>query len=180
MRWFQAYLPGEDDRIEAMVERVQAAGYDTFVLTADVPVPANRENNVRTGFAFRSSPRCGCSGMVFATALALRHMARHLHQEGRSPFREHGQLQGAAILSRSVVRAIGARDQLSWRHLALIRRLWPGRLIVKGVLSPQDAVFARENGADGVIVSNHGGRQLDGARPALAALPSIAEVAGAA
>jgi L-lactate dehydrogenase (cytochrome) len=178
-RWFQAYLPGEDDRIEAMVERVQAAGYDTFVLTADVPVPANRENNVRTGFSIPLQPslRLLWDGLSRPRWLCATWLATFI-RKGVPHFENMDSFRGPPILSRSVVRAIGARDQLSWRHLALIRRLWPGRLIVKGVLSPQDAVFARENGADGVIVSNHGGRQLDGARPALAALPSIAEVAG--
>ncbi|MDQ0346721.1 alpha-hydroxy acid oxidase [Ancylobacter vacuolatus] len=178
-RWFQAYLPGEDARIEAMVDRVEAAGYDTFVLTADVPVPANRENNVRTGFSIPLQPSLrllwdGLSRPHWLGATWLATFLRH----GVPHFENMDAFRGPPILSRHVVRAIGARDQLSWRHLELIRRRWPGRLILKGVLSAEDAVQAREHGADGVIVSNHGGRQLDGARPALAALPAIAEVAG--
>lgn len=81
-------------------------------------------------------------------------------------------------MSRNVVRAIGARDQLAWRHASLIRKRWPGRLVVKGILSPEDAILARESGVDGIIVSNHGGRQLDGAMAAVSALPSIAQAAG--
>lgn len=178
-RWFQAYLPGEDARIEAMVDRVAAAGYDTFVLTVDVPVPANRENNVRTGFSIplRPSLRLAWDGAIRPRWLFGTWLASFL-RKGVPHFENMDAFRGPPILSRNVVRAIGARDQLSWRHLALIRRLWPGRLVVKGILCPQDAILARENGADGVIVSNHGGRQLDGARPALAALPAIAEVAG--
>lgn len=178
-RWFQAYLPGEDARIEAMVERVAAAGYDTFVLTVDVPVAANRENNVRSGFSMplRPSLRLAWDGAIRPRWLFETWFASFL-RKGVPHFENMDAFRGPPILSRNVVRAIGARDQLAWRHLELIRRLWTGRLVVKGVLSAQDAVLAREAGADGVIVSNHGGRQLDGARPALAALPAIAEVAG--
>jgi L-lactate dehydrogenase (cytochrome) len=179
-RWFQAYLPGEDARIEAMVERVAAAGYDTFVLTVDVPVAANRENNVRTGFSIplRPSLRLAWDGLVRPRWLFDTWLASFLHK-GVPHFENMDAFRGPPILSRNVVRAIGARDQLSWRHLELIRRLWMGRLVVKGVLSARDVVLAREAGADGVILSNHGGRQLDGAVPALAALPAIAEVKGA-
>lgn len=177
--WFQAYLPGEDARIEAMVDRVAAAGYDTFVLTVDVPVAANRENNVRTGFSIplRPSLRLAFDGAIRPRWLFGTWLASFL-RKGVPHFENMDAFRGPPILSRSVVRAIGARDQLAWRHLALIRQIWPGRLVVKGVLSPQDAILARETGADGIIVSNHGGRQLDGARSALAALPAIAEVAG--
>lgn len=178
-RWFQAYLPGEDARIEAMVDRVAAAGYDTFVLTVDVPVPANRENNLRAGFSIplRPSLRLAWDGAIRPRWLFDTWLASFV-RKGVPHFENMDAFRGPPILSRNVVRAIGARDQLAWRHLELIRRLWWGRLVVKGVLSAQDAVLAREAGADGVIVSNHGGRQLDGARPALAALPAIAEVAG--
>ncbi|QIB33530.1 alpha-hydroxy acid oxidase [Ancylobacter pratisalsi] len=178
-RWFQAYLPGEDARIEAMVARVQAAGYDTFVLTADVPVAANRENNVRTGFSIPLQPslRLAWDGLSHPRWLCRTWFATLLSR-GVPHFENMDAFRGPPILARNVVRAIGARDQLAWRHLALIRRLWPGRLVVKGILSPADAVLARENGADGIIVSNHGGRQLDGARPPLLALPEIAEVSG--
>lgn len=178
-RWFQAYLPGEDSRIEAMVERVAAAGYDTLVLTVDVPVPANRENNVRAGFSIplRPSLRLAWDGMIRPRWLIDTWLSSFL-RKGVPHFENMDAFRGPPILSHNVVRAIGARDQLAWRHLELIRRLWWGRLVVKGVLSAHDAVLAREAGADGVIVSNHGGRQLDGARPALAALPEVAEVAG--
>jgi L-lactate dehydrogenase (cytochrome) len=76
-------------------------------------------------------------------------------------------------------RGDGPRDRLAWTHLELMRRLWKGRLVLKGVLDPEDARIARESGVDGVIVSNHGGRQLDGARAPLRALPAVAAQAGA-
>src|SRR6185312_15103393 len=72
----------------------------------------------------------------------------------------------------------GRRDKLSWKHLELMRSLWKGRLVVKGILDKDDARIARESGVDGIIVSNHGGRQLDGAVAPLRVLPGIAAQAG--
>jgi L-lactate dehydrogenase (cytochrome) len=83
------------------------------------------------------------------------------------------------LISRTAERQAGRRDKLAWRHLELIRRLWKGHLVLKGILAPDDARMARDNGVDGVIVSNHGGRQLDGAVAPLRVLPGIAEQAGA-
>jgi L-lactate dehydrogenase (cytochrome) len=82
------------------------------------------------------------------------------------------------LISRAGERGRGRRDKLSWRHLELMRRLWKGRLVVKGILYRSDARLVRECGADGVIVSNHGGRQLDGAVAPLRVLPGIAAEAG--
>jgi L-lactate dehydrogenase (cytochrome) len=82
------------------------------------------------------------------------------------------------LFSRTAHRNRGQRDKLSWKHLELMRRLWKGRLVVKGILEQDDARIARESGADGIIVSNHGGRQLDGAVAPLRVLPGIAAQAG--
>ena len=77
-----------------------------------------------------------------------------------------------------MLRDFSARDHLSWEHVARIRRQWPGALVIKGILHPDDAALAREHGVDGIIVSNHGGRQLDGAVPPLLALPGVLDAAG--
>ena len=81
-------------------------------------------------------------------------------------------------LAKDLVRAFGARDQLSWEHLALIRKRWKGNLVVKGILSPEDAVKCREHGVDGIMVSNHGGRQLDGSRAPFDQLAEIVDAVG--
>jgi L-lactate dehydrogenase (cytochrome) len=178
-RWFQAYLPGEDDRIEAMVDRVAAAGYETLVLTVDVPVPANRENNVRTGFSILLKPslRLAFDGLTHPGWLVST-WAKTLLQKGMPHFENMDAFRGPPILSSNVVRAIGKRDRLSWRHVELIRKRWRGTFVIKGILAAEDACSAREHGADGIIVSNHGGRQLDGACAPLDVLPGIADVAG--
>ncbi|MDF8365023.1 alpha-hydroxy acid oxidase [Achromobacter anxifer] len=177
--WFQAYLPGDPQRIDALVERARRAGYETLVLTVDIPVSANRENNVRTGFStpLKPSLRLAWDGLTRPRWLAGTFL-RTLLAHGMPHFENSFATRGAPIVSSSVLRDFSARDHLSWEHVARIRRQWPGTLIIKGILHPQDAALARQHGADGIIVSNHGGRQLDGAISPLRALPGVVAAAG--
>jgi len=175
--WFQAYLPGDDGPITQLVQRVARAGYDTLVLTVDVQVTANRENNVRNGFhtPFRPSLRLAWDGMIRPRWL-FGMFLRTLWLHGMPHFENMG--RRIPLISRTAEREPGRRDKLSWQHLELMRRLWKGRLVVKGILDKDDARIARESGVDGIIVSNHGGRQLDGAVSPLRVLPEIAAQAG--
>lgn len=175
--WFQAYLPGESTEITALVERVARAGYDTLVLTVDVPVIANRENNLRNGYSapLRPTLRLAWDGLVRPRWL-VSNALRTLCTQGMPHYENMG--DRVPLVSRTAERRRALRDHLSWEHLALMRRLWKGRLIVKGVLDQDDARMARETGADGIIVSNHGGRQLDHAVAPLRVLPGIVEQAG--
>ncbi len=177
--WFQAYLPGEDDRIRALIERVRKAGHETLVLTADTAVLANRENNIRSGFStpLRVSPRLLWDfGLrprwVFGTFL------RGLMTHGMPHFENSFAERGAPIISQRAARDFGRKDHLNWEHVALIRDLWKGRLVIKGLLSPLDVAEARKLGCDGVILSNHGGRQLDYAISGVRALSVSREEAG--
>lgn len=173
--WFQAYLPGDPARVEGLVDRAQAAGFRTLALTVDTAVLPNRENNVRNGFStpLRPSLRLAWDGAIRPRWLLgtwFRTLARHGMPHFENSFAE----RGAPILARNVLRDFTARDHLNWRHLALIRRRWQGTLIVKGVMHPEDARRAEGEGAEGVIVSNHGGRQLDGTASPLRVLPEVA------
>jgi L-lactate dehydrogenase (cytochrome) len=175
--WFQAYLPGEPEIITPLVERAQRAGFEVLVLTVDVQVSANRENNVRSGYSspLKPTPRlawdcalrprwlCGTFGRTLLT-----HGMPHLENLGypRIPVVANLERQGRS------------RDGLAWEHLELMRRLWKGKIVLKGVLSPQDVRIARESGVDGILVSNHGGRQLDGTVAPLRMLPAVAAEAG--
>jgi L-lactate dehydrogenase (cytochrome) len=177
--WFQAYLPGEPERILGLVDRAAAAGFKTLVVTVDVAVLSNRENNIRAGFStpLRPSLRLAWDGLthprwLFGTAM------RTLMSHGVPHFENSFATRGAPIISRNVDRDFSKKDHLNWEHLALIRKRWQGRLLVKGVMSAEDAVIARDNGVDGLIVSNHGGRQLDHTVSPLRVLPSIVAVAG--
>ena len=162
-----------------LLGRVEAAGFATLVVTVDTPVSGNRENNIRAGFStpLRPGLRLAWEGITHPRWLlgtALRTLVRH----GMPHFENSQATRGAPILSSTVTRDFGARDHLSWEHLALIRRRWKGRLVVKGILSPQDALAARDAGADAIILSNHGGRQLDGAVSPLHMLPLVVEALG--
>ncbi|MEN4918376.1 alpha-hydroxy acid oxidase [Achromobacter spanius] len=177
--WFQAYLPGDQAQIDALIDRVAAAGVDTLVLTVDTPVAANRENNVRAGFSTPLRPSLGLAwqGLTHPRWLAgtfLRTLARH----GMPHFENNYATRGAPILSANVLRDFSDRGHLNWQHVAAIRRRWKGPMVLKGILHPDDARAARALGMDAVIVSNHGGRQLDGSMSPLHALPAIVDAAG--
>ena len=174
--WYQAYLPGDPSRIEPLVDRVAAAGFEVFVLTVDVPVSANRENNVRSGFSLPIKPSAKLAwDVVTHPAWSLGTFARTVMQHGLPHIENMDASRGPPVISRNLERALGNRDQLSWEHVKLIRRRWKGPLLIKGILSVTDARTAKEHGCDGIMVSNHGGRQLDGAVAPLRALPQIAE-----
>ncbi|CAJ8913068.1 FMN-dependent family dehydrogenase [Burkholderia pseudomallei] len=177
--WFQAYLPGDAGRIRALVERVARAGYRTLVVAVDIPVSANRENNVRSGFStpLRPSPRLFWDGLTRPRWL-LGTFARTLLAHGMPHFENSFATRGAPILSANVLRDFSARDHLSWAHVRQIREQWAGELVIKGVLSVEDARIAREAGADGIILSNHGGRQLDGAVSPMRILRDVVQAVG--
>ena len=173
--WYQAYLAGLPERIEPLVDRVAAAGYDTFVVTADVPVPPNRENNIRNGFRvpLAITPRVAWDTVTHPHWL-FGTWARTLMNFGMPHFENMDAKRGPPVLAKNLMRNIGARDQLAWKHVELIRKRWKGKLVVKGLVSPADARMARESGVDGVMLSNHGGRQLDYTMSGLRTLPEIA------
>lgn len=172
--WYQAYFPGDRERIGRILERLARAKVGTLVVTIDTCVAANRENNARLDFniPFRLTPRLLLDGMlhprwslgVFARTLATRGVPRfaNLYEEVGTPITVDPP-QGFRT----------GRDRLTWDDLQWLRERWTGRLVVKGVLHPVDAERAAAIGVDGVIVSNHGGRQLDGALAPLHALPEV-------
>jgi L-lactate dehydrogenase (cytochrome) len=179
--WFQAYLPGETGKIEALIDRVMRAGVKTLVLTVDTSVLANRENNVRAGFSTPLKPdlRLAWEGIThprWTVGTFLRTLAAH----GMPHFENSYATRGAPILSSTAMRDFGAKDHLNWEHLALIRRQWNRTLVVTGIMHHEDACKARDMGAAyGIIVSNHGGRQLDGAVSPLRVLPEVVAAVGA-
>lgn len=177
--WFQAYLPGEPQRITALLERVAAVGIETLMLTVDTPVAGNRENNVRAGFStpLRPNLRLALDGLARPGWLAktvLPTLLRHGMPHFENSFAE----RGAPILSSTVLRDFAKRDHFDWSHVAAIRKIWKGPLVIKGILNPADALLARQHGADALIVSNHGGRQLDAAIAPLRILPEVVDRAG--
>lgn len=174
--WFQAYLPGTGDEIVALIERVKIAGFGTLVVTLDASIASNRENNIRAGFStpLRPSMALAWEGLthprwLFGTFLNT--IMRH----GMPHFENNHARRGAPILSASVLRDFSDRGHLGWHHIRMVRAMWPGKLVIKGILDVRDARLAVETGADGLIVSNHGGRQLDSTVSPLRVLPGIVQ-----
>ncbi len=177
--WFQAYLPGKSEEIVKLVDRVAKAGFTTLVITVDTPIAANRENNIRAGFStpLRPSMRLLFDGITHPRWVCntfLKTCLRH----GMPHFENNYATRGAPILSKNVLRDYSDRGHISWNHFRDIRKQWKGSLVIKGILRKEDAVTAISSGADGIIVSNHGGRQLDGSISPLRVLPEIVDVAG--
>jgi len=176
--WFQAYLPGDPSIITPLVERAQRAGFETLVLTVDVQVASNRENNFRSGYSspLKPSLRLAWDGMIrprwlFGTFL------RTIKNHGM-PHLENMGFDRIPILSGSTERPRLARDGLNWEHVELMRRLWKGKFVLKGVLAPADVRIARESSVDELMISNHGGRQLDGTVAPVRMLPAVKAEAG--
>jgi L-lactate dehydrogenase (cytochrome) len=177
--WFQAYLPGDEVQIDALIERISRAKVKTLVLTVDTPVAANRENNVRAGFStpLRPSASLAWQGITHPRWLCSTFL-RTIFKHGMPHFENNYATRGAPIMSRNVLRDFSDRGHLSWSHVQKIRSRWKGTMVIKGILHAQDAIKAKEVGFDGLIVSNHGGRQLDGSIAPLLALPEIVDAVG--
>lgn len=162
--WFQAYLVPDPAGQTALLDRVAAAGYRTLVITTDVPVPGYREADLRNGY---TSPLRPSAQLAFD---ALRHprwlcgsFARTWAREGAPHFENFDARQRIPVLSRRAPTRSHRRDAMDWTHIERLRAVWPHRLVLKGLLDANDVTRARTLGADGVWISNHGGRQLDGA-----------------
>lgn len=176
--WYQGYIPGDIDRIGALMKRLQATGIDVLAVTIDTAVGANRENNERAGFTipFGLSPALALDGMLHPR-WSLSVFLHTLRNGGIPRFTNVvADPAGFRITEEPTGGFRAGRDLLTWEHLRWMRDNWPGRLVVKGVMHAEDARRAVQLGLDGVIVSNHGGRQLDGSISALQALADVRQV----
>mgnify|MGYP001312251765 CR=1 FL=1 len=178
--WYQGYVAGEEAVIVGLLDRLRSAGVQVLVLTVDVAVPSNRDREKRLGFSVpvRPSLALALDGLLHPRWLAGT-MARTLLTDGMPRMPNFtGVPAGRPIISAPLPAARNGRDRFTWEHVALVRRLWPGVLVLKGILRAEDARRAVRAGVDGLIVSNHGGRQLDGAAAPLDVLPEILQAAG--
>lgn len=178
-KWFQLYMSKDREAAERLVRRAFDAGYEALVVTTDVPVGANREYNLRNGFAipFRINARNVVDGLLHPRWLTQVFL-RTLLSSGVPRFQNVDSNVGGRIIAKDLSAFRARRDALDWSDMAWLRTIWPRKLLIKGVLVADDARLALQHGADGVVVSNHGGRQLDGARAAIDALPAIVESVG--
>jgi L-lactate dehydrogenase (cytochrome)/(S)-mandelate dehydrogenase len=184
--WYQLYA-ARDPKINAdLIRRSADAGLGALVLTVDTPVAAKRERNIRNGFAnIRGGLFQALSLKPAILAEALTHpgwIVEYLRRGGGTPmlgnwqpYAPSGSDAEAVYKFSSSVRPFNAQ---TWRDLESYRRLFPRALVVKGIMSPADALRAVEVGCDGILVSNHGGRQLDQAPGSLDVLPAIRNAVG--
>ncbi|HJV11059.1 MAG TPA: alpha-hydroxy acid oxidase [Burkholderiales bacterium] len=174
--WFQLYAVRDRAFRSRLVNRAKSAGYEAILVTVDLPVSGKRERDPRNGFHTPYSPNWRNSqDVVFKPAWALDMM--------RNGLPGMANLEGyrfSAPSGTDIVTAVGREMDagLDWEYIKELRNEWPGKLLLKGVERADDAERAAAVGCDGVVVSNHGGRQLDGAAATLDALPAIASAVG--
>jgi isopentenyl diphosphate isomerase/L-lactate dehydrogenase-like FMN-dependent dehydrogenase len=170
-KWFQLFMYRDRELTRAFAERAQTAGYEALVLTTDNQVLGQRERDLRNGFTI--PPR-----LRLRQGLDLVRGLPWLLRMARTPgmtFANYVTDEKKDILSLGRHMAELLDPSTSWRDVAWLREVWQGPLLIKGILHPEEARAAIEHGVDGIIVSNHGGRQLDGAIAPVRALPLVAE-----
>jgi L-lactate dehydrogenase (cytochrome)/(S)-mandelate dehydrogenase len=176
LRWMQLFIYKDRGFTRELAARAKQAGYRGLVLTIDNQMLGNRERDIRNGFTI--PPRLGVVALA-EMALKTRWLWRMRGELRRITFGNYvraGEPADAAALAAKMARLLD--PAMSWRDVAELRAIWNGPLIVKGVMSPDDALQCIEHGVDAIAVSNHGGRQLDGAAGTLDVLPGIAQAVG--
>src|SRR3989441_393749 len=176
--WYQLYIPGGREVATATIGRARAAGYSALVVTIDTPVAGMRERDVRNGVPVLLRGNVWSRVPYIWQFLSRpRWLTAFLRDGGLMKF-PNVVLPGIGPMPYSDVGVLLERTAVTWRDLAWIRDAWGGPLVIKGVLTGDDARRALDEGADAIVVSNHGGRQLDGASASVRALPEIVSVAG--
>ena len=171
--WFQLYVLRDRGFMKNALERAKAAGCSTLVFTVDMPVPGARYRDAH-------------SGMSGPNAAMRRYLQSMMHPQWAWDVGLHGRPHDLGNISKYLGKPTGLEDyigwlgnnfdpSISWKDLEWIREFWDGPMVIKGILDPEDAKDAVRFGADGIVVSNHGGRQLDGVLSSARALPPIAE-----
>jgi L-lactate dehydrogenase (cytochrome) len=175
--WFQAYLPVDFEDMRGLMNRVRRAGFGTLVVTVDMTAGSNRENTARAGFnvPFTLDARTVWDGVTHPS-WSIGNFLRTLVKHGILHFENLDAGRGPAVLWSGTRNTV--RTGQTWQTIARIRDEWKGNLVLKGLLDPRDVALAAEAGLDAVIVSTHGGRQIDGVVPSIRALPGCVAAAG--
>jgi isopentenyl diphosphate isomerase/L-lactate dehydrogenase-like FMN-dependent dehydrogenase len=174
-KWFQLYILRNRDLMWALLERAQRSGYRVLCLTLDVAVQGRRERDLRNAFTVPLRPRLRTLMQMAARPAWLAGFLRAPVRFGN--FEQANESRGFTSIAQHVASLFD--PTADWTVIAEVMRHWAGPVIVKGVLHPDDASRAVDLGASGVVVSNHGGRQLDQSCSAVTALPAIAKAVGA-
>lgn len=174
--WFQLYVMRDKSFVEDLIDRARAVNCSALMLTLDLQVLGQRHKDLRNGMS--APPK-----LTLGNIANLMGKPRWCYHMLRTPRRSFGNIVGHArgVTDLSSLGAWTAEQfdpALSWNDVEWIKKRWGGKLIIKGVLDPEDARLAANSGADALVVSNHGGRQLDGAISSINALPALAEAVG--
>ncbi|BCH34591.1 alpha-hydroxy-acid oxidizing enzyme [Mesorhizobium sp. L-8-10] len=174
--WFQLYVMRDRDFVLNLIDRAKAASCSALVLTLDLQILGQRHKDVRNGL---SAPPRFTPKHIYQMATRPRWCLGMLGTKRRTFGNIVGHAKGVGDLSSLSSWTNEQFDpRLSWKDVAWIKERWGGKLILKGILDKEDALRAVDTGADAIIVSNHGGRQLDGAPSSITALPGIADAVG--
>ncbi len=171
--WFQLYTPRDQSHTYEMLDQAKQNGFKVLVITVDIPYPSRRQRSKRAGFS--SPPKItpnliwqGIMNPVWSLKTVMREIPRLRIIESHSKFKK------GANVNEFMSNRIGGN--LDWEYINDLKKYWDGPVLLKGILHPKDAHLAVENGMDGIVVSNHGGRQFDGSVSAINALPEIVQV----
>lgn len=162
MLWFQLYVWRDRALTAELLNRARACGCETLVVTADTPVSPNREYNKRNGFGIPFLP--GLRNTIDVAShprWLVSVLARYLLSEGMPTYGHYPDAFRTAITRPSIAEAVRLDHRLNWDDVRWLRQIWPGKLIVKGILAVKDAETAAELGCEAIVVSAHGGRNLD-------------------
>lgn len=177
--WFQLYMWPDRSLSYQLVERAQAAGYAGLVLTVDGAMSGNREYNLRNGFTIPFSfTRRNIVDVLAHPRWLVQVLARYVATTGMPRYENMPAELRRSVTARPMGRSQLRNDAMTWEDLRVLRRMWRGPLMVKGILHPADAIAAAEHGADAVIVSNHGGRNFDATPAPIEVLPAIVGALG--
>ena len=174
--WFQLYVMKDRDFIERLIERARAANCSALVLTLDLQILGQRHKDIKNGLSAPPKPTlANLIDIAFKPRWALGMLGTPRRQFGNIV----GHVKGVSDMSRlSEWTASQFDPRLNWGDVEWIKKRWGGKLILKGIMDVEDARQAADSGADALIVSNHGGRQLDGADSSIQALPAIVDAVG--
>ena len=174
--WFQLYVMRDRKFVHRLIERARAAGCSALVITVDLQIMGQRHRDVKNGLSAPPKPTlANLVNLATKPGWCLKMLGTRRRYFGNVV----GHVEGIEDMSSLAQWTAGQFDPtLSWDDVRELRRLWDGKVIIKGVMDAEDAAKAIDVGADAIIVSNHGGRQLDGAPSSIAALPQIVDMVG--
>jgi L-lactate dehydrogenase (cytochrome) len=171
--FYQLYLMGGRESAEASIERAREAGFSALVITIDTPVAGLRERDCRNGMKELLGPNVMAKLPYLPQVLVRPGWLASFLRDGGLPDLENVVIPGRGPMPLVDVAAALSRSAMTWEDLRWIERIWSGPIVIKGILTGDDARRSIDEGAAAVVVSNHGGRQLDGVAASLRALPEV-------